>query len=165
MKYQQRQQGYSLIELIIYLAIFIVLSVILINSLVSAMRTYATAESYRVLQNNGELIMERLTREVRDADSISTGTVYEINPGELVLSRTDTDLSVHAVTVDVENGTVIIDDNGTSGPLSTSEVTISSLVFHHITTSVSEGVRIELTLATAKGYSNSASFYTTVLLR
>jgi Tfp pilus assembly protein PilW len=153
------QRGYSLLELVIYLALFTLLSIVLIKSLVTVMRTYATAQSYRALQNNGELVLERITREVREADSFSGGT-YGINPGTLGLSANG-----QITTFSVVNGAVQINDNGTTGILTTSEVTVTSLIFKQITTTTTKGVKVELTLTTASGYSNSISLYTTIMMR
>lgn len=166
MKYNTTQRGYSLIELLIYIALFTVLSLVLIRSLITVMRTYATAHAYRTVQHTGTLIMDRVTREIRDATSISASSVYGANPGTLILTGTDDANNPHTVTFGVTSNKVrITDTTGTTGDLSSSDVTVTSLVFRQITTTVGSGVKIELTLQTASGYQTSASFYQTVLLR
>ncbi|MFZ4500056.1 MAG: PilW family protein [Minisyncoccia bacterium] len=151
--------GYSLLELLIYIALFAMISVLLVHSLVVLMRTYANAASFRRLQNNGELIIERITREVRDAESISSGTFGQ-HPGAITLLNAGT-----PVVFGVSNGAVTITENSTTGILSTNQVTVSAMVFRRITTPAGEGVKVELTLATTGGVVRTASFYSTVLLR
>jgi Tfp pilus assembly protein PilW len=165
MTYKQTQQGYSLIELVIYIALFTMISIILVRSLLEVMSTYATAQGYRRLQNNGELIMERITREVRDASDITASSILGTNPGTLALTGTDSDENDTAVTFSVSNNAVQINDNGDVGNLSTSEVAVTSLIFRSITTAVGEGVKVELTLTTTNGYIVSSSFYSTIMIR
>lgn len=155
-----------MIELIVYLAIFTVISVVLVTSLTTIMRTYARAATYRTLQSNGELVMERIVREVRQAATITTGSsTFGSSPGVLALSGTDAGGTTHTITFDVASSAVRVTDNGTTNNLSTSEVAVSSLIFRRISTSVGEGVKVELTLATTTGTAVSANFYSTIILR
>lgn len=156
---QKRVAGYSLIELLIYVALFAMISVLLVHSLVVLMRTYANANGFRRLQNNGELIIERITREVRDAESISSGT-FGTHPGTLTLVN-DGDPVVFAVS----NGVVNITEEGVTNILSTNQVSVTNMVFRRITTQSGEGVKVELTLTTTGGVIRTGSFYSTVLLR
>lgn len=162
----KRQSGYSLLELLIYVALFSALSVLLVKSLVTSLNVYAAAQSYRRVQAEGELAMERMTREVRSATSITTGSsTFDTSPGVLVLSGTDSSGATRTVTFLVSGGQLQINDNGTTGTLTSSSVSISSLIFRKITTAVGTAVKIELTLSTNVGRSVSASFYDTIILR
>jgi len=158
------QKGYSLLELVIYIALFTLFSIVIIRSLVTVTQTYATAAAYRRLQNNGELIMERITREARNASSISNGT-YGTNPGAVTFVGTDTDDVSHTVSFAVVNGAIQVTDNGVSSNISTTEVSPTSFIVRHITTADGEGVKVELQLTTANGYIVSAPFYSTIMLR
>lgn len=153
------QTGYSLLELLIYIALFTIISVLLIRSLVVIMRTYASAQANRRLQNNGEVILERISREVRDAKSISSGT-FSVSPGTLTLIGDDGTVSFAVV-----NGALEINDGGTVGALSTSAVAITTLIFRKIETPNGEGVKTELMLTTTNSTLKSTSFYSTTLLR
>ena len=151
--------GYSLLELLIYIALFAMISVLLVHSLVVLMRTYASAQGFRKLQNNGELIIERITREVRAAESISGGT-FGSHPGTVTLMNAG-----NSVAFAVSNGAATITQGGVTETLSTSEVAVTSMIFRRITTPVGEGVKVELTLTTVGGVVRAGSFYSTVLLR
>lgn len=151
-------KGYSLLELLIYIALFTLISVVLIRSLVIMMRTYASSQANRRLQNNGDVIMERISREARDADSLS-GT-FSTNPGTLTLTGNGATVSFAVV-----NGAIQVDDGGTVGVLSTDAVAVTNLVFRKIQTPHGEGIKTELTLTTTNSTIKSASFYSSVLLR
>lgn len=161
MKKNTLTSGYSLIELLVYIAIFVFISILLINGLLSVMRTHTTSQAYRRLQHNGELVLERITREVREASNIDTGSVFDTSPGTLALSGTDSTGMARTVTFTLSDGIVQINDNGISGNLTSSEVTVTSLLFR----SAGTGVKVELQMTTASGYITTATFYTTVMLR
>jgi len=160
MKKFQSQKGYSLIELVVYIAIFAMLSVVLTRSLVTIIRTYASAQSYRTLQTNGELVMERLSRELRDATTISSAT-YDSSPGAIALSGTDAGGAVHTATFDVSGGAIRLDGNN----LTTTDVTVTSFILRRMTTAVGSLIKIELTLTTNRGNVATTSFYSSFTLR
>jgi len=157
MKKQSVQSGYSLLELLIYVALFALLSIILVRSLVTVMRTYATAQAYRALQNNGELIMERITREVRAGRSISGVSQCPTTASTITI----TDSAATTTTFGVSAGVVQIGGI----PLSTSEVSVSSLALCSFTTTTGIGVKTKLVLTTTQGFVTSATFYGTTMLR
>jgi type II secretory pathway component PulJ len=159
------QNGYSLMELVVYIALFAMLSIVMTRSLITVMRTYASAKTYRTLQTNGELVMERVAREIREATTITSAT-YDSSPGALALSGIDSTSAVHTASFSVSSGVIQINDNGTTTALSTSDVTVSSLIFRHMTTAGGgHAIKIELTLTTNRGNIASASFYDTIFLR
>lgn len=161
----REQAGYSIFELIIYIALFIVISLVLVRSLLTVMKTYAAAQSYRALQNNGELAMERITRELREGTSVSASSCAT-TPGTLSISGTDSSGAAHTEAFSVSSGVLQLATNGGSASaLTTSEVTVSSLTFCSLTTSVGTGIKTMLTLTTTRGVISSATFYSTILLR
>jgi len=162
----QHSKGYSLIELLIYIALFAILSVVLIQSLVTSFRVYAASQSYRRVQAEGELSMERIVREIRSATTITTSTsTFDSSPGVLALVGTDSVGATRTVTFSVSNGQLQINDNGTSGALTSTKVSVGTLIFRKITTTYSTAVKVELTLTTTVGQTLTSSFYDTVILR
>ena len=159
-----KQSGYSLIELVVYIAIFAFFAITMTRSLLTVMRTYASAKTYRTLQTNGELIMERISREIRDATIITSAT-YDINPGALALSGVDSNNAVRTASFTISGDTIQINDNGTVGTLSTSDVDVSNLIFRRMITSVGNVIKVELNLTTTRGNIASATFYNTIAIR
>ncbi len=157
-----------MIELVIYIALFVVLSAVVIQSLIFTMKTYATARAYRTLQQNGELVMERMTREIRKSNAVSTGgSVLGSSPGTLAISGVDstTDLP-YTETFSVVNGVVqLVVDADVASSLSSAEVTVSNLTFWNVTTTNTRAVKVQMTIATTKAPIVTSTFYTTVILR
>jgi Tfp pilus assembly protein PilW len=168
MKYlflQKYQKGNSLIELMVYLGIFSVLCLVIIKSLVTSMTIYSQSQAYRKVQSQGELVMERITRELRQATSVTSGT-YNTSPGSVSLSGKDLSSTPETVVFDVSGGNVQVTVNGaTPTPLTGGQVGVSSLIFRSVTTSVGTAIKVELILTTTSGYKITTPFYTTVLLR
>ncbi len=159
-------KGYSLIELVIYIALFAVISAVVVQSLIFVMKTYANARSFRTLQQNGELVMERITREVRQSNNILTASsVFGTTPGILTVSGLNSDLTQYADTFSVTNGVVSLSTNGTVSNLSTNEVLVSNLTFWNITTTGVKAVKVQLSLTTNNNPTVTKTFYTTVVLR
>ncbi len=166
MKQQNYSKGYSLIELVIYIALFVVISIVIVQSLVFVMKTYANARSFRALQQNGELVMERITREVRQSNTVSTASsVFGVTPGTLVVSGLTSGGSAYTDTFSVVNGAVQLSTTGVISTLSTNEVVVNALTFWNITTANSDAIKVRLDLTTVKAPIVSKSFYSTIILR
>lgn len=159
-------KGYSLIELVIYIALFVILSMAVMQSLISIMKTYSNAQSYRTIQQNGELVMERTTRELRQADTLSTaGSTFGTSPGVVTFSGQDVAGVPYTGTIGVSNGKVQVTIGGVTSDLTNNTVVVSSLIFSRIQSVPKEAVKMILTLTTAKAPFVTSSFYTTVILR
>lgn len=159
-------RGYSLIELVIYIALFVTISLVVMQSLIAITKTYAAARAYRTLQQNGELVMERLTREVRQASSISTaGSVLASSPGVLALGGEEADTTPYTLSVGVVNDIVTLTKNTTATPLSSDEVSVDELIFWHIDTLTEDSIRVQLTLSTTRAPVVTSTFNTTIVLR
>lgn len=160
-----KQNGYSILELIVYISIFSLISIVLINSLITTMKTYARASSYRALQTNGDLVMERVSREIRKGTSV-TSSACDSTPGNLTITSTDEDNTTNTHTFSVENGKLVLSVNGgTVEQISTDEIVINHLDFCKFTARNSTGVKIKLVLETTGGHKVSSTFYNSILLR
>ncbi|MEI6022236.1 MAG: prepilin-type N-terminal cleavage/methylation domain-containing protein [bacterium] len=164
MKKTQATKGYSLIELLVYLSIFSILCLVIIKSLVTSMTVYSQSQSYRKIQAQGELVMERMTRELRQATSV-TGGNFDANPGSITLAGKDLSGNPDTVAFSVVNNQVQISVNGVNSTLTGGQVASNSLIFRKVTTSNGSAVKVELQLQTVTGYKITVPFNTTVLLR
>ena len=166
MKKNNFSKGYSLIELVIYISLFAVISVVVIQALLYSMKTYSSARAYRTIQRNSETFLNRLTNEVRQASSISaTGNTFGSSPGVLSLRGLDNVGSPYTATVSVSGSIPQIAIGSNTTNLSSSEVAISELIFWKITTANSNAVKIKSTFTTTRAPFITKSFYTTVVLR
>ncbi len=163
---RDRQSGYSLLELVIYLGLFALISVVMIHSLLTVMRTYAQAAAFRSLQTNGELVMERVTREIRQASTITVGSsTFGVSPGSVTLVGTDENNVSHTVVIRLVNGVIELVDNGVTTTLTENDVTVESFIVRRFTTITGEGVKIELGMTTENNTVISAYFYDSIVLR
>jgi Tfp pilus assembly protein PilW len=164
----QKNHGYSLIEIIVYLAIFSVMSIVVIDSFLVVSKSFDATRANRDLLESGQISMERMSREISQAESISaSASTLGTNPG--VLSLASTDSSGNPITVEfiVENGSLNLYENGALvGPLTDPNISVDSLVFRRIVTAEGEAVKIEMTLTTlASPVVTHADFYDTIVLQ
>lgn len=164
----QSHAGYSLVELLVYVAMFAVVAVVVINSLLISTRSFAETRTNRELMHAGFDIVERISREIRQAESVDIpGSALGSHPGTLVLLGSDEDGDDREVGFAVENGAVVLYENGVSqGALSDAHVEVASLVFRNISTAGADAVRVELSLTRTRGSSSkTADFFDTIILR
>ena len=154
-------------EFIMYIAIFSLLSMGIVSSLVVSMKLYTVAQANHTLQSNGELALERMIREIRSLDAITVGSsTFGSHPGILALSGEDTSGNPRTVSFSVSNGSLVMYENGVLvGSLTGPNVVVTNLVFNRITTGVGEAVKLELSLRTNRAFVSSTSFNSTIILR
>lgn len=161
MKSRLSQSGYSLVELLVYIGLFVLISMVLVQSLISVVRTYAQAARYRALQTSGELTMERIVREVRSANTL-TASGCATTLGSLTI----VDNSGETTIVTVSDGRMQLSANGGAPEaLSSSEVVVEEFIVCPITTPVGMGVKSTLTLTTTGNNPVRATFSSTIGIR
>jgi hypothetical protein len=159
------RDGYTLIELLTYIAIFIALSILLMQSLITAVRVYVASEGTRTLASNADLALDRMTREIRSATSLTGSSVFDADPSTLVLSGTDSAGAARTVSFFVQGGALELTDNGVTTALTSADVVVAAFTVSHLSNAASDGARIVLTLVTASGRTQRATFYASALTR
>ena len=163
-----RKRGFTVIEILIYLAMLAMLLGVLITILFGIVNTYQKIEVERDLQVNGAVVMERMLREIRGAVAVDTvNSVLDSSPGVLSLDSLDSvgdpvdiEFSIVSGAISLSRGGVVI------GDLTTDDIAIDSFIVRHIDGTNSDGVKIELTLTSSNGdFSDTQNFYITGLLR
>lgn len=168
MKISNTKSGYSLIEMIVYIAIFAVLAVLVINSFIVVLSSFNQTRTNRDLLESGNTMFERVSREIRLANSVTTGeSTLGSSPGVLTLSGIDDVGASRVVKFIVENGKLNLYEDGVLvGPLNGQNTQVTSLIFRQITTTNSSAVKVELTLQDLRGKNRkTVNFYDTVILR
>ena len=171
MTFKPFKKGVTLLETVIYIAILALVSVLVINSILIMIRSF---NSYRVLRHvniTGAIAMERITREIRFADTIDVGSIFETHPGRLVLQTIDP-VTENPATIDffMSGNDLMFQKGGESAvSLTPGETELTNLIFREVATStnsLSKVVKIELTVKEKRGsYEKSANFYNTTILR
>ena len=160
--------GFSLVEMLFYVVILSLSLIAVMQTLIVLTRSYGVLRGVQRIEREASTAMERMIREIRDANDIDdAGSVLGTNPGELLLRSTDSSGTARTVEFYLDAGKVSLRENGVaSGILTSAKATVSSLVFRKITTTNSKGVKIEMTITTGTGQSaHTENFYSTVVLR
>lgn len=163
-----RVQGFSLLEMLIYIAILIIMLTVIMNIIISIMSTGRIIKSLRNIENSALISLERITREVRQAESVNTSSsILNSALGKLVLDGSDADGNPRTAEFYLSSGVLMFSENGIEiGALSPTGAKITGLLFEHFSGLNSEGIRT--TITTESGTSThyrSEKFYSTAVLR
>jgi len=159
----QNKKGFSIVEIMVYLAIFTALSILVINSFIVVLSSFNTTNMNRKLLESGIVSMERISREIRQAESVDASSTQTM----LVLNSHDdsgTDMIIKFIE---EDGRLDLYKNDIlQGNLLGQNLSITDLIFNRITTTVSQAVKIKITLQYSGGHNiKIENFYDTVILR
>lgn len=147
-KKRLHQNGFSLIEILVYIAILVIVSGGALTMLFSLTDQINTGRAERIVRSSAEVTLERMLGDIRAADTIDTFySTLETSPGALTLldGATTTDYAVVGGVIEVtEDGSVV-------GPLTDDRVTVDSLIFYHYDNTFTEMVRTVLTLSATVG--------------
>lgn len=163
----KNNRGYTLVEMVIYLGILSLISVVIITTLFSFVSTYRNLTALRLAENSGIYSMERISRDLLSATSIdSTNSTLGTSPGVLTIVTSD---STNSTTTKyyVDSGVLKVDINGTYlGPLTGSGVSVTNLVFQSSNSGISKAVKIDLTLqGVSASTTKTKTYHNTVILR
>lgn len=157
----RQNRGYTLVETLFYLLLFIVLALPVLNAIITMARAFRETTVQTELGEGGS-IMERLSRETRKASNLTL-----LSASDLKLDTTD-DAGV-AKTVEFQlNGSNIrlLENNSLTGNLNTPNITVSSLTFTSITTPSGKAVKIYLVITSNNDkLARTAEFYDSIGLR
>lgn len=161
-------KGFTLIELIVYVALLAVVTVLAIQSTMTMTRAFADLRVSRDLNSSATALLERISRDARSAESINAAqSTLGTNPGVLMLNTTDTGGTATTIEYYVEGGLVKIRENGVAqGAIMGSHTTIDNFVVRQLTNTNTEAVRVEATITATRGdITKTRNFYTTIVLR
>ncbi|MDO8565087.1 MAG: prepilin-type N-terminal cleavage/methylation domain-containing protein [bacterium] len=164
----QKQRGFSLVEMLVYITVLVFMLVIIIQVVVSLTKSDRIIKSLRNIENSAVLGIERISREMREAESINVGeSILGTHPGKLVLQSTDQSGNPRTVEFYLSSGQLILKENAVVlGPLTGSDAEITGLIFNRFSGTNSEGVRVEMTIesGTSTAY-RTKKFYSTSIIR
>lgn len=168
MRFSTKTQGLSILEAVIYIAILAAMLAVVINTLLIVGASYHNLRVARLVTTSARDVMERATREIRNAVSVNQiGSTFGSHPGNLVLNTLDASKNPTTAEFYLENATVKIREGGVyAGDLTHPDVWVDNFVFRFIDASSSEAVRLELMLTATSGSATSSdTFYITAVLR
>jgi len=159
--------GFTLIELLVYTAIML-LVIGTVGSMLLAIGRGSNAISAEQSLEQASDAMDRILRDTRSARSIDTAnSTFGSTPGTLMLSTTDASNNALTEQFYLTGSSIHVKENGIdAGALTPGGARVTNLVFRHIATSLSEAVKVELTIESGSGSSyRSKKFYGTAVVR
>lgn len=164
----KKEEGYSLLEIIIYIAILVAMVYVIISLVVSIVQAKDRLNSARALATSAATALDRMTREIRGAKDVNTGaSTLGTSPGVLNLDSTASGGAPETVEFRVVAGVLRIKINGVDqGPLTASSTTVTGLTFRRNASSTAEAIKIEMTLQSGTTTSiKTKNFYGSALIR
>ena len=164
-----KNNGSSLIETLIYAAILGMVAVFTTNSLLVIMKSYSSVKLSRDLNFSASTAMERMTNEIRMANSVDdAGSFFGVSSGKLKLNTTDALGAPNTIEFFLSGTGVFVKEGlGFSESLTSSTTEVTSLIFNEITASTtSKAVKIGLVVKAKAGIiERLEKFYNTTILR
>lgn len=161
--------GFTLVEMVIYIAFLAVLSVLTVNATIMVMKSFYSLRITQSVSQSATTALERMSREIRNAYSVDTlNSTLDTSPGRLMLLTKD---SVGALIttefyVDAGNQINMKVAGVDKGTLVTKTVTVTNLVFRYVSGTNSKYIKIEMTLQDSRNnIVKSVKYYDTIVMR
>lgn len=153
--------GYTLVELLFYVALFAVLSLTVINAMYTMTKAFRETSVQRELAGSST-IMERIAREIRQASAINS-----ISSTDLKLDTTDDTGAIKKVEFLLSGTNLQLKENDVlTGNLNSPTISVTSVSFSQITTTKGVGIKITYSVKSNNdALGRTADFYDTVVLR
>jgi hypothetical protein len=157
-------RGFSIIEIIIYLAIFGALSIFIINSFIVSISSFNNISINHSLAEAGVSSVDRVSREIRQAISVDI-----FNSTSEVLQLNSLDDSGNPIVVKIiKEGDLLnlYKNNILVGNILDEDVIVQNLNFRRIDTTYGEAIKFEISVFANRGKQNkTANFYNSIVLR
>jgi len=162
-KKQNKTEGFTLIEMLIYVALMTTVTLIMVQSLVVVLKSNRSSFAEANIRNSGYSAMEGMLREIYSSESIdqaSSGILQMKQNAGTNIVRFATSSSLALNFYEGASTPTLI------GPLTSRGVLVKNLIFTQINTGKSLAVRIQMELgAIIDGQAKSEWFYSTAILR
>ncbi len=168
------QAGFTLLEMLVYLAILVIIIGVIIAFCISAIRAVSKIKANAEILDNSRRAIEIMSYEIKKAKSLYTpASVFDVNPGQLSLEQSASPAAEESETfVDffLCGDRLCLKREGESALAITSDkVKLTNLIFRQLLNSVPSvqiSFRVEfLTASALPAYSGSIDITTTVSLR
>lgn len=131
---ESRPRGFSLIEFMIYIAVISVAMAVFTRFTIDVSRQAAEAKSKRAVQQNAQVLLTRLTQEIRASQS------FTINAPDSITVQNSTGTATISL-----NGSEVDYNKGSAVALSDNQVNVTQLNFQSLASPA--GVTVTLTVA------------------
>ena len=138
-KYKKKNKGFTLLELTIYVAIFVIILAFLIEFLWLIILGSIKENSYQEVQQNGRFVMMKMAREIKKATGINSPAADGVSGNLLSLQMADP--ALNPTVFDVSDGKLRI-VQGANSPyyLTSDRVLIADLLFTNLSFDNTPGI-------------------------
>jgi len=162
-KIRNSTTGYSIVEMLVYIAILSTIAVVTVNVVISLAGSYSSLRASRNINSAAVASLERIVREARLLENVDlANSTLTTHPGRLTLMRGATTTEFY-----LDGSVLKVRENGVpAGSLTSQNAVVTNLIFRHVTSAATEAVKIEMTLQSAVGnITKTENFYDFVILR
>lgn len=163
------KSGLTILEIVIYFSMLAMLTVVVISSLMTLFKSYSVIKLHQNIETSAIQVMDKLTRDIRDADEIAIAESSFGSPVSAVALHITNNSVTDTYRYYAASSTVKLSKNGVFiGDLTQPGVIVNSFTAYYINGTSTQAVKIELNLQASPRYSTSTiskNFYSTVQVR
>jgi type II secretory pathway pseudopilin PulG len=155
--------GFSLVEMLVYIALLVLVSSAAVSSLLAFSDAYVHYRTEKVLTRQLQEATERMVHDIQNSVAVNVvGSTLGVTPGTLMLDRAGS-----SVTYTLDSGVLTVQqDTDPAVPQTGSNVTVDSLQFEYLTNVHTEMVQVSITAtATLGDYSATETYQTSAIIR
>lgn len=163
--FTKRNKGYSLIEILFYISILGVLSLVVINSLIVMAKSFKETAMNRDFMQAANMV-ERISRDIRRANG-ALGTEVEADYLKLIITENSPQVYNPTEFRLVGSDIQVFEDDVFVGNLNSPNLSVSDLSFYVIGTTEGAAIKFFFTVRPTSKYDfvGAETFYDTVVLR
>jgi type II secretory pathway pseudopilin PulG len=156
-------RGFSLIEMLVYLAVTVLVSLAGVLTYLSLDDVMVRNETERAVNHSAIVALERIGYEIRQATGVNVvQSTFGVSPSELTLSRGATTTNFEVV----GNALMLTVNGVTLGTLTGEDVIVEDFVVHRYVGTTTELVRVALTMSgNSKAATTTRTYYTSAVIR
>jgi hypothetical protein len=162
-----RKQGYSIVETIMYASLMAMLVGVVTYCIQMLFIANGVVKATRRVENSSIVFTDKIAREIRAASGASLVSSFPYDHDELTLTIPDSLGGTRTSRFYISDNKIMLDENGvTSGPLTLSQMQVTSLHFVIMSTTTSKAIKYEIVMEGPASTPNiSEKFYGTVVMR
>lgn len=161
-------KGMTLLEVVVYFALLATVTAVVIDSIFSLFKSYSSIKAGQDMETSAIQVLDRMTRDIRDADSVVVNqSTFGVPAGYVTLSMNTA--GTETIKYSASSSKIAVDKNGAYlGNLSLSSVIVDKFNIRYINGTSTQALKIELGLIGSVRHASTTiykNFYTTVQLR
>lgn len=159
-------RGFSLMETVVYVSLVAFISILVVQSIVLLLKTFKEVRLTRDIGSSAIVALDRISKEVRQADALGAGGVFSATTSKLVLTYSGPPVATKEFSVDVNRTLRLTEDGVDSGALTSPNISVESFWVDQATTSSKMAFRITLIMKDRRVVtSQEIPFYSAAAMR